>query len=370
MDNKKGVKMKIITLIGSIATQRALKLISQDAIKIVKYLPKLSIATLFDNSASNINLEMQDVSNDIFTKGLISYDLKNNVLENNNSNMIVLDFLDDIYDFLVNRTTNHTLTASNYLLKYDLDKSLFTDYERIKHFSEEGIEIWKNGCSNFIKEVSHINIVLVKTYIPLYYLDENNHKVMLKGKLKNTIDNINSSLKIYYRYLESQVDCTTIEIQQEFLVEFVSSSGFNLSVASREFEKKVATEFLKQCNIQSALVPSLEERLESFFSIYNSFLELDADIPSIKELYDIGNKYLSKSMYKEAKKCEKLIMLLHNSSVPLSCKLGKGVSFGYGGIGTIVHANAEIGDFVVLGSNITIGGGKFSNERWYRAKST
>lgn len=48
--------------------------------------------------------------------------------------------------------------------------------------------------------------------------------------------------------------------------------------------------------------------------------------------------------------------LLFNCSVPASCKIGKGTKFGYGGIGVVVHARAEIGENCIIGQNVTIGG--------------
>ena len=42
--------------------------------------------------------------------------------------------------------------------------------------------------------------------------------------------------------------------------------------------------------------------------------------------------------------------------LPPSVKMGKGVVLGYSGIGTVIHARAVIGDRVVIGPNITIGG--------------
>lgn len=47
---------------------------------------------------------------------------------------------------------------------------------------------------------------------------------------------------------------------------------------------------------------------------------------------------------------------LFNSSVPYTCKIGKGTKFGYGGIAVVVHARAEIGKNCVIGQNVTIGG--------------
>ena len=51
-----------------------------------------------------------------------------------------------------------------------------------------------------------------------------------------------------------------------------------------------------------------------------------------------------------------VIFLLYNSYVPYSCAIGNGSSFGYGGIGVVIHQRARIGDYVVIGSGVTIGG--------------
>jgi serine O-acetyltransferase len=42
--------------------------------------------------------------------------------------------------------------------------------------------------------------------------------------------------------------------------------------------------------------------------------------------------------------------------LPASAQVGRGVLFGYQGLGVVVHANTVIGDRVVLASNVTIGG--------------
>lgn len=50
------------------------------------------------------------------------------------------------------------------------------------------------------------------------------------------------------------------------------------------------------------------------------------------------------------------IFLLYNCSIPYQCKIGKGTVFGYGGIGVVIHKDAVIGDYVTIGTNVTIGG--------------
>ena len=53
--------------------------------------------------------------------------------------------------------------------------------------------------------------------------------------------------------------------------------------------------------------------------------------------------------------------LLFNSSVPGSCKIGRGTRFGYGGIGVVIHARTVIGKNCTIGQGVTIGG----KSGWY-----
>lgn len=50
-----------------------------------------------------------------------------------------------------------------------------------------------------------------------------------------------------------------------------------------------------------------------------------------------------------------LIFLIFNSYVPPSAKIGRGTVFAYGGMGVVIHADAIIGDYCVIGQGVTIG---------------
>jgi len=50
-----------------------------------------------------------------------------------------------------------------------------------------------------------------------------------------------------------------------------------------------------------------------------------------------------------------VVFLIFNSVVPLSCKIGRGSRFMYGGIGCVIHKNAIIGENVAIGQGVTIG---------------
>ncbi|MDR5589339.1 hypothetical protein [Christiangramia sp. SM2212] len=48
--------------------------------------------------------------------------------------------------------------------------------------------------------------------------------------------------------------------------------------------------------------------------------------------------------------------LLFNCAVPSETKIGKKSTFGYGGIGVVLHKRVVIGDNCKIGTNVTIGG--------------
>ena len=57
-----------------------------------------------------------------------------------------------------------------------------------------------------------------------------------------------------------------------------------------------------------------------------------------------------------AKLYEMWIYLIHNSFIPSECEIGEGSTFGYKGIGVVVHKRAVIGKNCIIGQNVTIGG--------------
>ncbi len=65
-----------------------------------------------------------------------------------------------------------------------------------------------------------------------------------------------------------------------------------------------------------------------------------------------------------------LIFLIYNSKIPYQAHIGKGTTFGYGGVGVIVHSKAWIGDYVSIGQQVTIGGGVIPNTRAFPQYAT
>ena len=57
-----------------------------------------------------------------------------------------------------------------------------------------------------------------------------------------------------------------------------------------------------------------------------------------------------------ARVLEMWIYFVHNSFIPAECQIGEGTSFGYKGIGVVIHKRAKIGKNCLISQGVTIGG--------------
>lgn len=97
---------------------------------------------------------------------------------------------------------------------------------------------------------------------------------------------------------------------------------------------------------------SIYDRLEDWMCQ----MGFDENLPSAYSLWEVANSHMKNGEIKKSKLYERMNHLLHNSSIPATVDVGKGVNFAYGGIGLIVHGRCIIGDFATIGSNVTLGG--------------
>lgn len=352
---------KSFTIIGSIITKNSFKMI--DDVKIDNYLPKVSLATLFRKGGSYFGtIDDEKINKDFFTKKLVEYEVSNtlwNDILKSESKIIILEFLDDFFDYLYNSEQNLIVTKSNYLVKNDLHKTLFKNWSLIDKFSDKSLQFWKEGIERLSKNLSDtaIRICLIKAFFPEYIREEGKQKP-LSDRALELIKKRNNLLKIYYEFIQNTLKCDVIDIPVDNLMECINTNGVSIINSCQEYEMHVAKEIVNLYGIDTQYIPPLHERVESLFEMFGGLLN---HIPSIAELYQAGKSFDKIGKHVEAKKCEKLINLLHNSSVPLSVGMGLNVTFGYGGIGTIIHRDTKIGDFVKIGSNVTIGGGRGAN---------
>ena len=52
-----------------------------------------------------------------------------------------------------------------------------------------------------------------------------------------------------------------------------------------------------------------------------------------------------------------LIFLMYNCKIPYQARIGRGIKFGYGGIGVVIHKETVVGENCMIAQHVTIGGG-------------
>lgn len=92
--------------------------------------------------------------------------------------------------------------------------------------------------------------------------------------------------------------------------------------------------------------------------------EISSGIPDALRIYKHGRACFLAGNLVDAKKAESLNYLFHNSVVPSEADIADDVIFGYGGLGVVVHNKSMICRGVIIGSNVTIGGGGARGNYW------
>jgi serine O-acetyltransferase len=192
-------------------------------------------------------------------------------------------------------------------------------------------------------------------YVPEQFISKGNI-CSYDGVLLENVQQINNRLDRCYSVFSQNVDCHEIDIPPGSQIsQFSDGKKIGIADYTNELSEFIAAKVAATCELGTYLIPSSNAKVDMYLSEAARLLDA-GDIPSVYELYTRGRDLKLSGDEKGAVRCERLISLLRNSSVPLSADLGK-VSFGYGGIGVIIHAKAKIGDYVIIGSNVTVGGG-------------
>jgi serine O-acetyltransferase len=102
--------------------------------------------------------------------------------------------------------------------------------------------------------------------------------------------------------------------------------------------------------------PVIQDRLVEWW--LDELVPRPLSVPEIGRVWKIGHEAHARGDYELARRCETLNMLLHTSAVPSGLAMGERTHFGSGGIGLVLHRDAEIGSDVTFGAGVTLGGGR------------
>ena len=354
-----GVKCmpKKVAILGSNALKTSCNLIDNKILNVCLYAPRLSISN-FATKKSDLKFTINDFSSSVFENTVLERDIKKTLLGELielNPDAILIDFSEEFYPLLVS-DDGVVLTLNGYLRKYINN---FPGYRVVEAFTEEWWRLWTKGSEHFVQFLyDHtFSVNIVEIFQPRNAISCSN-KELLNSKIPTHVETCNENIFRCYSVFKEMIKCKSVAFDRDNFV----GDGRNNGALKESVYVEIAQKVCQILNLPEMINKPLRLRIDNFFSIFSGIFQ-DGNIPTITDLHMLGNSFKKEGDIKKALLCENLILLLRNSSVPLSCILGRGVSFGYGGIGVVVHANSKIGEFTKIGQNSTIGCGAVIGKR-------
>lgn len=354
-----------VAILGSFALKRATDFFDRKAVSMSLYVPKISLGSVSGKPVAIPADSFFPTALDGFTKSLVARDINKSFfseLENKQPNVLIVDFLDEVFDYFLHRPSGTTVTNSNYFSRCNVSLLLADEWTKIDRRSDEAWSCWENGCKELEKKLNaDTEVVLVRIFLPEQYASGGFVKTYSDHILERVRKN-NKILERCYKRFSEIINCHVVDVQSDLMVtQTPENKGFNPTDFSDTFYSNVCKSISRMLHLEGLASESQSERIDHLFDLFSSTLDA-GEISSIHELHTEGLRHLANGDPKRARWCERLITLLRNSSVPLTVKMGK-VTFGYGGIGVVVHADCVLGDFVNVGTNVTLGGGKTSTDQ-------
>ncbi len=343
---------------GCLATRNCCNYFDPKFVRQVLYALKLSLIAIAGDPVKYSASALESLNP--LQRDIVLRDLNKtfwNEVERTRPELLLIDFVEEIFGLVSAHEGPSFITDSDYLRKVKVP--LFgQELPLIRMESDRFKELWIQACHYFARKSTELKLqtALIRLYIPERFLSEG-AICPYGGALLGKIKVINSRLDWCYSSFLQHVDCREIIVPPDLQIsEFSGGKKIGIADYTNELSEFIAAKVASTSELERYVIPSSNKKVDMYLNEAASLLDA-GDIPTIYELYARGKDLRLSGDEKGAVRCERLISLLRNSSVPLSADLGK-VTFGYGGIGVIIHANAKIGDFVTIGSNVTVGGAR------------
>ena len=347
-----------VATLGCIATRNCCNYFDPKFVKHVLYAPKLSLIATSGNPIACSQGALEHLNS--FQRGVVSRDLNKtfwNEVEHTKPDLLLVDLAEEAYGLVSMNEERCFITNSDYLSRVKVPL-IGQELHMIGIESDSFKGLWVQACQDFSRKSTLLKTktVLIRLHIPERFTSQGticSYDDMLLGKIRS----LNHHLDWCYSVFLQNVDCHEITITPDAQIsEYSNGKKVGIADYTKELSELIALKVASKCELEMHLIPSSTSKVDLYLNAAAFLLEA-GDIPSIYELYTRGKNLRLSGDEKGAVRCERLISLLRNSSVPLSAELGK-VTFGYGGIGIIIHADAKVGDYVTIGSNVTVGGGR------------
>lgn len=350
-----------VSVVGSHVLKRSLEYLGNGVMSQKIYAPKISLASAtgpkvcIENAASKLS------ALDGFSREVIVRDLNKTLVDElieAKTDIVFIDFFDEVFNYIVNAESGACLTSSNYFERIKENIVLGDEWRVLVQSSSEAWAVWEVGCRRVLEQLpARTRPVLVKLYLPEYFLDETDTLRPYSQNIKRRVDRRNDIIDACYRRFESICECISVDIDREMVFsQTPEEEGFHPTDVPERVYSYIASQLSAALQITTPVKKALDARVDELISMFNPIIG-SQDVPTIAELHRMAVKCIQKGDFLKAQQCERLITLVRNSSVPNTVEMGN-CTFGYGGVGVIINGNCKIGDYVNIGSNVTLGGGR------------
>jgi len=342
-----------VATLGCLATRNCCNYFDSKFVRDVLYAPKLSLVAVSGDPFKYSESVLRNL--DSFRRRIVSRDLNKtfwNEIEKSKPDLLLIDFAQEAFGLVSKREEKSLITNSDYLNRVKVPL-LGQESHVIEMESDRFKELWTQACHDFSQKSASLKLktVLIRIYVPERFTS-NGTTSSYDDVLREKINRINIRLEWCYSAFLQHVDCHDIILPPDSQIsQFSDGKKIGIADYTPELSELIATEIASKCEIQNHSVPSPSKKVDMYMTQFAHLLDA-GDIPTAYELYTRGRHLKLSGDENGAARCERLISLVRNSSVPLTAELGK-VQFGNG---VTINKNAKIGDHVTIGANVTVGG--------------
>lgn len=264
--------------------------------------------------------------------------------------LLLWDLTDETFGVLITPGAVTTRTTTT----VELPELEPADSRFVTFGSEEHFALWKAAAERFVADLESLGIKQKVLVVCPPWADRDTSGRTIPSSMGRAVDSINQGLS-RYRSLVLQLGLNVLDAPESI----VRSAGHPDHVDSPYAYAQPTLEHLRRQVVQILDPPPSRGKhgWDSLVDPWVDSLPVKAEkIPSAYRIWQSARRYYLAGELDRAELCVQLNKILHNSVVPAELQLGKDVLFGYGGMGVVIHKDAQVDEGVTIAPQVTLGG--------------